>query len=501
MNFKTINFKAGTLALVKETAQGTPVRPSAASDFTAIQSDISLTPAFENLTNEELKNSIIAGKVIIGTEQGSGSFTHYFRAGDAGNPPDYRLAIEAATGTQKLIAGSEQAVAASPTPTVRQFEVADASEYEKGDILLIQKTDGFELRPIKSVTGNLIELAFDLETAPNAGALIGKPITYQLENDSNLIPTLSAWYYLPQTAQLLAGIRVAGLDITADAGQLITGAFALEGTGFYWNPLVVDASNKFLDFDVSATEYNVSVAEKTYRDPHDLAEAIESAMNAAGSGVTFSVTYGNDGKYTIVGDSAFSLLWDTGTNNAATIGDLIGFDTAADTGSGTSFESEDFIDLASGFTPEYDEADPIVAKGSLLLIGDQADNVCLNHSSASFSIGNTNANLLDGCAETAIAGSLISDRELTASVTSYLQPYEAAFFRRLRKGETVQFFYAAGERSGGQPVKNKNFGAYMSHATITSLEIAEQDGNAILNMELAGFAPEDSTQPGFIGFV
>lgn len=498
--FKTINFKAGSLALVKETTQGEPVRPSA-NNFTAIQSDISLTPAFENLTNDELKNSIIAGKSVVGIEPGTGSMSHYFRAGDNGAAPDYGLLIEAATGTQKIIAGSEASVVASPTPTTTVFDVDDASEYAKGDILLIQKTDGFQRRPIESVSGNTITLAFALDTAPQAGDLIGKPITYQLENDSNLVPTLSCWYYLPQTAQLLAGTRVAGLDITAEAGQFINASFSLEGTGFYWNPLVVDASNFSLDFDVSATEYNVSIPQKTYRDPHDLGEAIESAMNAAGSGVVFSVSYGDDGKYTITGDSSFSLLWATGANTATSIGGLLGFTVLADTSSATSHVSEDFIDLSSGFTPSYDEADPIVSKSSLLLVGDTDDNVCLNHSSVSFSIGNTNANLLDGCSPTAVVGSLFSDRELTASVTSYLQPYEAEFFRRLRKGETTKFFFAAGESAGGQPVKDKSFGAFMSHATITSLTIAEQDGNAILEMELAGFAPDDSSQPGFLGFV
>jgi len=79
MALDTVSFRAGTLALVEETDG--PKAPTAGTDFTAIQTDITLSPGLETLTNEELKNGIIPGKAIVGRENPTFSLSHYFRAG------------------------------------------------------------------------------------------------------------------------------------------------------------------------------------------------------------------------------------------------------------------------------------------------------------------------------------------------------------------------------------------------------------------------------------
>ena len=494
MALNTVSFRAGTLALVEQVDQQTPAKPTSGGNFTAIQTDITLSPGLETLTNEELKNNIIPGKAIVGRENPTFSLSHYFRAGENGNLPDYNLLMKAGFGAVNEVSAETDIASVVDAIT---FDLTDGTEYQKGDILLVQSTTGFELRPIEAISGNTVTLAFALDNVPNVGALVGKPRTYNALNDSNLIPTLSAWYYLPDTIEMVSGARIEGVDINFSAGELINASFSGSGLGFYFDPLVIEATNKFIDVDVSATEYAASIPEGTYKDPHQIAEAIENALNANGSGVLFVVTYNDDGKYTITGDSAFTLLATTGASGNSVL-PTIGF--TADAGPSTSETSDSDIDLTSGFSPVYDDADPIAAKGHVLLIGSAADNVCVNASTVDFSLANTKADLLDICAESGVGASIFNERTGTVSISSYLQPFEARYFKAMRKGERVSFFYGAGEKLGGQFVKESCAGVYISHATITSIEVADQDGVAQLNLELAAYAPEDSSQPIFAGF-
>ncbi|MCP3965596.1 MAG: hypothetical protein GY718_04470 [Lentisphaerae bacterium] len=495
MSLQTVNFRAGTLALVEESTSGTLQKPAANTDFSAIQSDIAISPGLENLTNDELRNNIMAGKQIVGRQNPTFTMSHYFRAGDSGTEPSYGVMLKAAMGAVKTIT-SEQAI--TGVTDLKTFDVADASEYEKGDLLLIQASSGNECRPIESVVGNTITLAFELDNSPNIGALIGKPVTYQALNDSNNIPTLSAWYYLPDTIEALAGMRIEGVDISFPAGELINANYTGSGLSFFFDPLVIDASNDQINIDVSATPYSASIPQKSYADPHELSEAVSNALNAiSGTGVVFACSYNDDGKYTITGDSAFSI---DGTQ-ANTILPTMAFDAVL-SGALTSHTSQNLIDLTSGLTPVYDtNSDPIASKSNILLIGSATDKMCVSNASVDASLANTKADLLDGCQDSGVGATIFNERAATFSVTTWVQPYQARFFRDLRKGEKVSFFMAASQIEGGAFIKNKTAGAYASHCTITSLELSDSDGAAQLSMELAAFAPEDSTQSFYIGFV
>lgn len=493
MALQTVSFRAGTLALVKETEEGVPVKPTAGNQFTAIQPDISLTPGLETLTNEELKNSIVPGKSIVGREAPTISLSHYYRSGEAGAKPDYSLLMEAAFG-----AVNEVAVETTVSSVVdnKTFDVADGTEYQKGDILLLQLSSGNELRPIADVTADTITLAFETENAINVGALIGKPITYNALDDSNLIPTLSSWYFLPNTIEMIAGTRIEGVDITFPAGELINTSFSGSGLGFYFDPLVVDATNDQVTIEVSSTPYTGALPQTTSKDPHQVAEALTIVMNNMGTGETFTVEYNDAGGFVVTCTNNFAIDGTIANNVWLTLG----FDAVL-TAEATEHSSVNQIDLTEGVTPVYDDSDPLVAKGNIMLIGNPEDNACVHASNVDFSLANTKADLLDICAESGVGASIFNERTGTVSVTSYLQPFEARYFRDMRKGQKVSFFYGAGEKLGGQFIKEKCVGVYISHATITSLEIADQDGVAQLNLELSAYSPEDSSQPIFAGFV
>lgn len=492
----TVNFRAGALALTEEITNGTPVKPTNSSDFLSIQPDISKDPGQETLENEEMRNNIISSKKITGNQSPTFSMSHYFRA-NKGNLPGYNLLMKNGFGSVKQVAVE---TTVSSAASQRVFDAVDASEYEKGDFLLLQLPTGNELRPIESVSGNTITLAFETANPITNGALIGKSITYQALNDMSTVPTLSSWFYLPGTLEVISGMRVEGIDINFAAGELINASYSASGTQFYFNPLAITASNKYIDVDVSATEYSASIPEKLYSDPHEVAEALENSLNANGSGVVYAVSYGDDGKFTITGDAAFTLLGATGTNVANSILPTIAFD-AVDSAAQTSHVSQNQIDLTSGLTPTYDDADPISARGHILLLGDYTSTECKDASSVDFSLANTANKLLSICPESGIKDIAISERSITASLELYLEQYDARYFKALRTGDKLPFFYGAGEKSGGQFVKGSCACLYISHASVDSLSITDDNGTAKISIDLSAYAPEDSTQPAFVGFV
>lgn len=99
-------------------------------------------------------------------------------------------------------------------------------------------------------------------------------------------------------------------------------------TSFY-----VDGDNDKLDFDEGAGEVTATLTHGHYTG-QGLADHIDTVMNAAASTLAFDVQY-NDAtnKFDFSetsGPTNFSLLWDTGTNAASSVGSTIGFDTSAD---------------------------------------------------------------------------------------------------------------------------------------------------------------------------
>lgn len=86
----------------------------------------------------------------------------------------------------------------------------------------------------------------------------------------------------------------------------------------------ITASNKYLDFQEGATEYNAEIILGAYT-LDGLATAVEVAMNALTSNnYVVTVDYATR-TITIAGDATFSLLVTTGTNTAVSIFSLLGF--------------------------------------------------------------------------------------------------------------------------------------------------------------------------------
>lgn len=498
----SISTRASVLAVLEESTEGTPVAPSATGDYVALQDDFSMAPEFETLENAELRNSIGASKPILGLENPTVSFSHYLRhSGVEGTAPEFNLLLKAAFGAED-VEGTEYDIAATGTTSVLNVGGGEGANFRRGQALLIKDgTNGYAIRPVHSIATDALTLGFNLTTAPATGVNLGKAVTYYPTNSAH--PSLSLWHYLGNggAVQLMSGGRVVSTDITIEAGQLINASYSLEGTAFYFDPIVLTSSNNKLDFNDGGGEENATIAAGVYKDPHQLAEAIQTAMNTLSSG--FTVTYSDTtGKFTLVKASGtFSLLWNTGANTAQTIGTKLGFLVAADDSGVLTYTSDNAQTLSSPQTATFDSADPLAAKDNVVFIGDNDDNVCFGPSSVSISMGTPKTDILSVCEVSGKAGSIINERTIEIEVTALLNQYDVDKWRRFRAGSDTRFMYNFGTKSGGNWVAGKCGCIYCPTAVISAFEITDEDGLATLNMTLTAYVDSSGNGEFYISFV
>lgn len=499
--------RKSVLFLKSESTAGTPAPPTAAGDAVALQDGFSLVPDFEVLENAELKASIGSSKDALGLENPSLSMDHYLRhSGVEGTEPNYGLLLESAMGS-KAIRGTERDVVSATAGTAAAratitVDTGEGTEFPRGSALLIKDgTNGFEIRAVESVSGDVLDLSFNLSNAPAAAVNLGLGVDY---SPSESDPTFSAWEYRGNggAIELIAGNRVESMELSFIAGEYINGSFTSQGTEYFFNPLTVDATNDSLDFDDAGGEENASITQQTYKHPHELAQAIEDAMNAL-TADNITVTYSDvTGKYTIASDGAtLSLLWNTGTNTATTIGSLLGFSVAADDTGATSYEGDNAITLAAPFTPSLDSESPLVAKDNELFIGDFDDFACISARSVVARLANTIEDVEDICAASGLSEKAKTQRVIEIDVVANLTQYEADFFRKFAANSDVSLQYNFGVKSGGNWVAGRSGLLYMPTGTITSFELAEQNSTVVLNMTLKAFVNANGDGEFYIGFV
>lgn len=485
--------RSSVLALKKEVTEGTPVLPTSAADYIAQQDDFTMEPSFDVLENAELKSSIGKAKSILGAENPTASISHYLRSsGVAGQKPNFGFLLESCLGSVAA-ASTEYDTVASSTTSVIKVDAGEGANFQRGQALLIKDpVNGYRIRALDSIATDDLTIGFQVPTAPGTGVNLGKAVLYYPANVDH--PTLTLWHYLGNggAIQMMSGSRVTSVQFTFTAGELINGSYSLEGIAFYFDPINITSTDIYLDFTDDDGTWAAAVTAKVYKSPHELADALAAAMNAANPGETATVTYSNTtGKFTIkTTGTLLSLLWNTGTNAANTIGDKIGFSTAAnDTGTGatTGYTSDNAISYASPQTPSFDAADPLAAKDNEVMIGDTTDYLCFGASEVSVQISTPKANKLSVCSQSGISGSIISSREVEISVIALLDKYDADKFRRFTGNVQTKFQYSFGEKSGGNWVAGKCGCVYIPTATITSWNVDDADGLAQLNMTLMAY--------------
>jgi len=498
-----IQTRNSALAIKPETSEGVPVSPSASTDYVALQDDASMEPAFDVLENAELKASLGRAKPILGLENPTFSFSHYLRhSGVEGQAPNYKEFLEAAFGTE-TVNSTERDTEAGWTVSGGDVGAAEGTDFPRGTSVMVKNAaDGYEIRPVHSVSTDTLTLGFDLENAPASGVNLGKAVTYSPADTDH--QTLSIWHYLGSSGaiQMMAGSRVVDSSFSIAAGELINASYSLEGIKYYFNPIEIDATNDDMDFDDGGGEENVSVAQKMYTDPHELADALQTAMDAATSD-NITVTYSDStGKFTIASDGGtLSLLWNTGTNTATTIGSALSFTVSADDTGSTSYTGDNVIDLSTPQTPSFDSADPLAAKDNQVLLGDSDDTACFAASSCDITLGTPKRDILSVCSSSGKSGSIINAREVTVSVSALLEQYDVDKFKRFRENTETRFAYIGGTKSGGNWEAGKCFCWYLPTCTITSFNITDDDGLVTLELELQSFVDDSGNGEAYLSFV
>lgn len=503
----SIQTKPSVLSIMEEVTEGTPVVPAGATDFIALQDDFAAEPSFDVLENAELKASIGASKPILGLENPTVSLSHYLRAsGTVASAPNYGKLLKASLGAVAT-ASTEYNTVASSTTSVIKVDAGEGASFQRGEALLIKDgTNGYRIRCIDSISTDDLTIGFQVPNAPGTGVNLGRAVVYYPANSNH--PTHTVWHYLGNggAVQMVAGARVVSADFDISAGELINTSYSLEGIAFYYNPINITSADRYLDFTDDDGTFAAVVAAGFYKDPHKLAEALTTAMNTASPGETHTVTYSDTtGKFTIVSTgTVLSLLWNSGTNTANTIGDKIGFSTAADdtgTAATTGYTSDNALSFAAPYTPSYDNSDPLAAKDNEVMIGDATDYVCFNASAVTMSISTPKSDILSVCAESGKSGSVIQSRAVEINVTALLNQYDASEWKKFRSGENTKFQYSFGTKSGGNWVAGKCGALYVPTATITSFSVTDNDGLANVELTLQAYVNSSGEGEVFVNFV
>jgi hypothetical protein len=500
-----ISNKSTVFAIMKEATEGTVTVPAAATDFIPIQSDLSMVPEVEKLDNEEMKNSLGMAKKITGSENPTASFSHYIKSsGVVGQAPAWGKLLESLFGGVKVAATEYPTVAGSTTAAVK---VADASVFRVGEPLLIKDgVNGYSIGFVHSIdtVTDLLTLGFQLANAPAAAVNLGKAVTYYPVNTATH-PSLTLWRYQGNggAKDMIRGAKVTELSFNAEAGQLINGSISLEGLEYFFNQIQITTGNDTLDFTDDTGTYAARVAAGWYKTPQELATALQTAIDDL-TAETVTVVYSNTtGKFTIASSTStvLELLWNTGTNTARTIGTALGFAVAADDTAAVTYTSDNAQTYAAPFTPSFDAADPISAKGHIVYFGDATDNVCFGPSTVDVTITNERKTIDNICAASGRSGSVITGRTITVSVSGLMNQYDADKIDRLLQNKDSRFQYIGGLKSGGNWVPGKNFGIYLPYCSVDSFTVGDDESLTTVEFEISAFVPNDGSLEVFMGFV
>jgi hypothetical protein len=475
--------RASLMGIVKETTLGEYIEPSTAAHIVALRpgSEVSYEP--ELLENDELLNDIGAAKSAIGKEVLSGKHPAYLRhSGVEGQEPQLGPLYESIFGSKYVVA-TEEVTIGGCTTTVIKLGAGLGANCRQGQALLIKDgSNGYSIRNIKSISGDDLTLNFRLSSAPAAGIGLGKAIVYIPAAQGH--PTFATTKYLANGfgRECSAGNTVTSMGLKGAANGYGELEFNFEGTKYLFNPVVITATNKYLDLTDDVGTIAVTVPEGVYRTPVELADALHAALNAA-STEDYTVTYSSTtGKFTIASTSTLlSLLWNTGTNAANSIGETLGFLVASnDTGS-TSYTSDNAQDYSCSITPSYDGGDLIVLKGAELFVGDSTNNVSMIAQEVSMTVGKEVEDVDDMCEETGISEKIPLGRTAEMTITMALKKHDVSLLDALLKNSGIAAMLNAGPKVGGNWSAGKCANFYLQACTVSKFTTT---GDSFVQVEL-----------------
>lgn len=487
--------RSSVLCVVEETTEGTYVAPTAAG-FIPIREGTTMAPAVETITADTLTGSIGAAKSFAIGESGSASIPLYLKhSGTEGTAPEFGILVESCLGDftdngteYDTIAGSTAGTSAARGKVV--VDSGEGSNFVKGQGLLIKEgissSSKYVVRNVHSISTDDLNLSFNTTSAASSGTNLGQAQHYKVADQGH--PTFTMHHFQDNSgsaySEVSAGCRVTSMEMNFAANDFAESTFSVEGIKYYFNPIVITSSNKYVDFDDGGGEENATLTEQVYRSPIEFATEVQSKMDALTTD-NITVTYDSDtGKFTIASDGGtLSLLWNTGTNTANTAGAELGFAVAADDTGATSYESDNALDPSPSVTPSYDSSDPVIVRDSELMIGSFDRFICRPATTFSVSVATPKTDQLSMCAENGVASSLINSREVTWSASIALPKYEADLFDKFINNTTTQLAFSCGQKSVGDWQAGTVFNLYLPNVSITGHTVADNAGYRVINLE------------------
>lgn len=456
-------------AIVPEVTEGTAVAPSSGAQFVPLRPGNAMEFQTETLDNDELKGDIGASKPNRGKESVNGTHEAYLKASAVeGQAPELGTLYSSLLGDVST-ASTEYNTVASSTTAVVKVDAGEGATFEIGEALLVKNGSGYEIRNVSSISTDDLSVNFLLNNAPGTGVDLGKAVLYK---PGATFTPFTGWLYNGNgfSVEMAAGCQATEASINLPANQYATLSFTYQGAKYSYNPIIITSSTRFIDWTDDDGTHAASVATGVYRTPKALATALQDAMNAA-SAETLAVTYSDvDGKFTISTgtSSVLSLLWNTGTNAANTIGTKIGFSVAANDTSALTYTSDNAQSYAAPYTPSYDSADPIVCKDIELMFGEQDQNACVCATSATITISKeiTDADCI--CEETGTKEKVATGRTVTLEVDFFIDKFNVQAVDQLLNNTTISAMVNAGPKSGGNWVPGSCVNIYMKNAAITA---------------------------------
>jgi hypothetical protein len=476
--------KASVFAVVGEEEPGAYAVPTVGSEFLPLRpgNEVSYEP--EELKSDELLNDIGASKSFIGKEKVSGKHDIYLKhSGIEGTAPQTGILFESIMGSVYADSAERFSLASS---TDKLIKVTSGANFKQGQAVLIKSPAGSEIRNISSIVGNDLNLNFSTSAAIASSIGLGRAVVYMPEAQNH--PTFSTTKYLGNgfAKEVSAGNTTTEASFKMEAGKFAEVSFSFEGTKYLFNPVYVEAGHAKMDFEDDTGVKVIEITAKTYKTPIELADAVESAMNAVSS-IDYLVTFSNQtGLFKIksVNGTLLNLPFSTGVSNGETFQLAIGF--LSDQSGLLEYDSELEQDYTPPVTPVYDAGDSIIIKGSELFIGNQSDNICICAQSVAITISKTVEDVDCICEESGVLEKIPTAREASMEVTAVLKKHDVALLDSLLKNEGISAMFNAGPKTGGNWVPGKCFSAYLQKCTVSKYTTSG-DSFIQVNMTLKGY--------------
>lgn len=228
-------------AVEVEDTEGTYKAPQAATSYVQTLADgAELTPAKELLERNIFNGSIGKTTPRTGTRTVTGAMPVEMRASSTeGEAPEYDALMRSALGSRRQVTATtvdDVDSGGTHTTTRAYLADADASKYNVGDIVTVQKAGAYHTAPVvavSNVAGDVsIDILVPMDTAFANGDVIAAVTTYVTADEGH--PSLSISKYIEAAIlEQATGCRVNSMALESfTTGQLANFNFGFEGLDF-----------------------------------------------------------------------------------------------------------------------------------------------------------------------------------------------------------------------------------------------------------------------------